>query len=75
GGFRGNTPDVFIQVKEMEQLVRTTQEILAAHTGQSMEKVVKDTDRDLFLSPEQAVEYGIIDEVYKLPAVVPPKGK
>jgi len=75
GGFRGNTPDVFIQVKEMEQLVRTTQEILAAHTGQSMEKVVKDTDRDLFLSPEQAVAYGIIDEVYKLPAIVPPKGK
>ena len=75
GGFRGNTPDVFIQVKEMEQLVRTTQEILAALTGQPMEKVVKDTDRDLFLSPEQAVEYGIIDEVYKLPAIVPPKGK
>ena len=75
GGFRGNTPDVFIQVKEMEQLVRTTQEILAAHTGQPMEKVVKDTDRDLFLSPEQAVEYGIIDEVYKLPPIVPPKRK
>ena len=75
GGFRGNTPDVFIQVKEMEQLVRTTQEILAAHTGQPMDKVVKDMDRDLFLSPEQAVEYGIIDEVYKLPAIVPPKGK
>lgn len=75
GGFRGNTPDVFIQVKEMEQLVRTTQEILAAHTGQPMEKIVRDTDRDLFLSPEQAVEYGIIDEVYKLPAIVPPKGK
>ena len=75
GGFRGNTPDVFIQVKEMEQLVRTTQELLAAHTGQPMDKVVKDTDRDLFLSPEQAVEYGIIDEVYKLPAIIPPKGK
>ena len=73
GGFRGNTPDVFIQVKEMEQLVRTTQELLAAHTGQSMEKIVKDTDRDLFLSPEEAVTYGIVDEVYKLPAIVPPK--
>ena len=43
--------------------------------GQPMDKVVKDTDRDLFLSPEQAVEYGIIDEVYKQPAIVPPKGK
>ncbi|RLT25229.1 MAG: ATP-dependent Clp protease proteolytic subunit [Chloroflexi bacterium] len=75
GGFRGNTPDVFIQVKEMEQLVRTTQELLAAHTGQPMEKIVKDTDRDLFLSPEEAVAYGIIDEVYKLPAIVPPKKK
>ena len=72
GGFRGNTPDVFIQVKEMEQLVKTTQELLAAHTGQPIDKIVKDTDRDLFLSPVEAVEYGIIDEVYKLPAIVPP---
>lgn len=75
GGFRGNTPDVFIQVKEMEKLVKTTQEILAAHSGQPIAKVVKDTDRDLFLSPEEAAEYGIIDEVYKLPAIVPPKKK
>ena len=75
GGFRGNTPDVFIQVKEMETLVTSTQEILAAHTGQPLDKVVKDTDRDLFLSPEEAVDYGIIDEVYKLPAIVPPKRK
>ena len=39
GGFRGNTPDVFIQVKEMEKLVKSTQEILAAHTGQPLDKI------------------------------------
>ncbi len=64
GGFRGNTPDVFIQVKEMEALVQTNHEILARHTGQSIEKVVKDTERDYFMSPAQAKDYGIIDAVY-----------
>ncbi|MEY4388697.1 MAG: hypothetical protein RLZZ432_416 [Chloroflexota bacterium] len=75
GGFRGNTPDVFIQVKEMEKLVGTTQELLAAHTGQPLDRIVKDTDRDLFLSPDEAVAYGLIDEVLSLPKIVPPAGK
>jgi len=43
GGFRGNTPDVFIQVKEMETLVNTNHEILSHHTGQPIEKIVADT--------------------------------
>jgi ATP-dependent Clp protease protease subunit len=64
GGFRGNTPDVFIQVKEMEALVNANHRILAHHTGQTLEKVIKDTERDYFMSPEQARGYGIIDEVY-----------
>ena len=64
GGFRGNTPDVFIQVKEMEELVNTNHQILARHTGQPIEKIVKDTDRDYFMSPQAARDYGIIDEVY-----------
>ncbi len=64
GGFRGNTPDVFIQVKEMEELVNTNHQILARHTGQPIEKIVKDTDRDYFMSPQAAKDYGIIDEVY-----------
>ena len=64
GGFRGNTPDVFIQVKEMEELVNTNHQILARHTGQPIEKIIKDTDRDYFMSPQAAKEYGIIDEVY-----------
>jgi ATP-dependent Clp protease, protease subunit len=64
GGFRGNTPDVFIQVKEMEELVNTNHRILAQHTAQPIEKIVKDTERDNFMSPDAAREYGLIDEVY-----------
>jgi len=64
GGFRGNTPDVFIQVKEMETLVNTNHEILSRHTKQPLEKIVADTSRDYFMSPTEAKEYGIIDAVY-----------
>jgi len=64
GGFRGNTPDVFIQVREMETLVNANHELLARHTGQTVEKIVRDTERDYFMSPEQAQTYGIIDAVY-----------
>jgi ATP-dependent Clp protease protease subunit len=64
GGFRGNTPDVFIQVKELESLIQLNHEILAQHTGQTVEKITKDTERDYFMSPEEAKGYGIIDEVY-----------
>ena len=63
-GFRGNTPDVFIQVRELEELNKRLNKILADHTGQSEDKVNKDTDRDYFMSAEQARAYGIIDEVY-----------
>jgi ATP-dependent Clp protease, protease subunit len=64
GGFRGNTPDVFIQVKEMETLVNTNHEILARHTSQPIEKIIADTSRDYFMSPTEAKDYGIIDSVY-----------
>ena len=64
GGFRGNTPDVFIQVREMEELVNTNHRILARHTGQPLDKITRDTERDYFMSPDQAKAYGIIDEVF-----------
>ena len=64
GGFRGNTPDVMIQVKELETLVDKLTNILAFHTGQSAEKVRKDSDRDRFMSAEDAKAYGLIDDVY-----------
>jgi len=64
GGFRGNTPDIFIQVKELESLINLNHEILSRHTGQTVEKIIKDTERDNFMSPDEAKAYGIIDEVY-----------
>jgi ATP-dependent Clp protease protease subunit len=64
GGFRGSTPDVLIQVKEMETLVKTNHEILSRHTGKTVEEIVADTARDYFMSPPDAKEYGIIDSVY-----------
>ena len=64
GGFRGNAPDAMIQMKEWEHLVEVNHEILARHTGQKLDKVIKDTDRDYFMSGEQAKDYGIIDAVY-----------
>ena len=72
GGFRGNTPDVMIQVKEMETLVNTNHEILSRHTGRTVEKIVADTSRDYFMSPTEAREYGIIDAVYS--GLVQPTG-
>ncbi len=67
GGFRGNTPDVLIQVKELESLININHEILARHTGQPVEKIVRDTERDLFMSPDDAKAYGIVDDVYTTP--------
>src|SRR5579859_4059451 len=64
GGFRGNAPDALIQMREWEELVRMNNEILARHTGQPLEKVIRDTDRDFFMAPEAARDYGIIDAVY-----------
>jgi ATP-dependent Clp protease protease subunit len=66
GGFRGNAPDAVIQMREWELIVRMNHEILARHTGQTLEQIVKDTDRDRFMSPEEARDYGIIDAVYSL---------
>jgi ATP-dependent Clp protease protease subunit len=65
GGFRGNTPDVEIQVKEMLHLTDRLMRILAEHSGQEFEKVKKDADRDYFMSSEEAKAYGLIDAVFE----------
>jgi ATP-dependent Clp protease protease subunit len=66
GGFRGAAPDAVIQMKEWEFLVQRNHEILSKHTGQPLEKVESDTNRDYFMAPEDAKDYGIIDSVYSL---------
>ena len=63
GGFQGQASDIEIHAKEILFLKGRLNEILAKHTGQKMETIEKDTDRDNFLSSTQAVTYGIVDKV------------
>jgi ATP-dependent Clp protease protease subunit len=63
GAFQGQATDVEIQAKEILRMREQLNEILALHTGQALEKVQKDTDRDFFMSGAQAREYGIVDKV------------
>ena len=65
GGFRGNTPDVEIQMREMMHLTDRLMKILADHTGQDFETVKRDSERDKFMSAEEAKAYGLIDEVFQ----------
>jgi ATP-dependent Clp protease protease subunit len=63
GGVQGAAADISIQAREILRLREKINELLVKHTGQPLEKIQKDTDRDYFLSAEEAKEYGIIDEV------------
>jgi ATP-dependent Clp protease protease subunit len=63
GGARGYAPDVEIMARELLRMQALIRELLAKDTGQAPERIAKDFDRDLFMTPEQAKEYGIIDEI------------
>jgi ATP-dependent Clp protease protease subunit len=63
GGFSGQASDIEIQAREALRLKRTLDEILARHTGQPIDRISRDTDRDYFMSPAEAKEYGLIDQV------------
>ena len=63
GGYRGQATDIEIHAKEILQFKKRLNKILSEHTGQKMSKIEKDVDRDNFMSPEQAKEYGIIDRI------------
>lgn len=64
GGFRGQASDIQIHAQEILKIKQTLNERLAFHTGQPIEVIEKDTDRDNFMSAEQAKAYGLIDQVY-----------
>jgi len=63
GGARGQAVDIEIQAQEILRMRAITNEILTRHTGQPLERIQADTDRDFFMSPEEAVAYGVVDKV------------
>src|SRR5882672_2994186 len=63
GGARGQATDIDIQAREILRIREQLNNVLVKHTGQSIKKIEKDTDRDMFMTGKQAVEYGLVDEV------------
>lgn len=63
GGFRGQVTDFEIRAKEMAKTKKTMIEIMKKHTGQSSRKLLRDMERDFYLTPEEAIKYGIIDQI------------
>ena len=63
GGVQGQAADIDIQAREMLRIREQMNEILVRHTGQSLKKIERDTDRDFFFESKQAVEYGLVDDV------------
>jgi ATP-dependent Clp protease protease subunit len=67
GGAQGQAADVEIAAREIMRMQELIRGIIAKHTGQTLEKIAHDTDRDFYLNPEQAVKYGIVDEILGKP--------
>ncbi|MCD6418408.1 ATP-dependent Clp protease proteolytic subunit [bacterium] len=68
GGVQGQVTDIEIHTRELQKMKQILNEILAYHTGQPIEKIERDTDRNFFMSPYEALEYGLIDKVYEKPS-------
>ena len=68
GGFRGTPADIQIAAREILDMTRQMAEIIARHSGQDVEQVMQDIDRDRFMTPEEAVDYGLVD------AIMEPRG-
>jgi ATP-dependent Clp protease protease subunit len=65
GGFQGQATDIDIHAREILKIRAQLNELLAAHTGQSVDKIGDDTERDNFMDPRQALDYGLIDQVFE----------
>ncbi len=65
GGAQGQATDIAIAAKEILRMQDLLRNILVKHTGQDLEKIARDTDRDFYLTAEAAVEYGLVDEILK----------
>ena len=68
GGAQGTAADIDIQAKEILRLKAMLNSIIATHTGQSIKRIEKDTERDFFMGAEEAVKYGLVDKVVTRPA-------
>lgn len=75
GGAEGQATDVEIQAKEITRTRRLLEEVIAEHTGQPLERVAQDTDRDFILTPEKAMEYGVVYDVISTRNIAPEPGK
>jgi ATP-dependent Clp protease protease subunit len=71
GGAQGQAVDIEIQAKEILRYRRLLDELIALHTGQPLEKVGKDTDRDFILTADEAKEYGVVDEIIQARGITP----
>ncbi|RMG43724.1 MAG: ATP-dependent Clp endopeptidase proteolytic subunit ClpP [Candidatus Dadabacteria bacterium] len=65
GGFRGQASDIEIHAREMKRVKAQVNEILSVHTGHDISEIERDTDRDNFMTSQEAKDYGIIDEIYE----------
>ncbi len=65
GGFQGQASDIDIHAREILKLRAELNEMLAAHTGQDVDKIAEDTERDNFMDPQQAMDYGLVDKVFE----------
>jgi len=67
GGAQGQAADIEIAAREILRMQDMIRNIISSHTGQPYDKVARDTDRDYYLNPDQALEYGLVDEVLSKP--------